>query len=92
MVENQAQLAIITRAVSDARVRVFRLEASSDTIAARLVRREVGEGLEWHVQRAAEIACSTLGEPVDADRPLPEVVSDVIARTGWLESQATGSS
>jgi len=87
--ENREQLDIIIRAVPDARVRLFRLQASPDTIAARLARREAGDGLEWHVQRAAEIARSTLGDPIDAERPLHDVVTDVLARTGWLESRST---
>jgi hypothetical protein len=84
VIEDDAQLGIVARAVPDARVRLFRLVASPSTIAARLARREVGDGLDWHVRRAAEIARSSLGEAVDAERPLREVVDDVLARTGWL--------
>jgi hypothetical protein len=84
VVEDEAQLGIIERAIPGARVRLFRLVASPRTIAERLARREAGDGLAWHVQRAAEISRSVLGEPVDAERPLPDVVDDVLARTGWL--------
>lgn len=86
VIEDDAQLAIVERAVPDARIRLFRLVASPRTIAERLARREVGDGFEWHVQRAAAIARSALGEPVDAERPLREVVDDVLARTGWLRA------
>lgn len=86
VVEDETQLAIVLRAVPDARVRLYRLVASPATVAARLARREVGDGLDWHVQRAAEIARSVLGEPVDAERPLREVVDDILARTGWLNA------
>lgn len=86
VVENEEQLAIVARAVPDARVRLFRLVASTRTLAERLARREVGDGLDWHLQRAAEVARATLGDPVDAERPLREVVDDVLARTGWLRT------
>jgi hypothetical protein len=84
VVEDDEQLAIIVRAIPDARVRLFRLVASPATVAERLERREVGDGFDWHVRRAAEIARSVLGEPVDAERPLREIVDDVLARTGWI--------
>jgi RecA/RadA recombinase len=84
VVENEEQLAIVERAVPTARVRPFRLVASPRTVAERLARREVGDGFDWHLQRAAEVARSSLGEPVDAERPLREVVDDVLARSGWL--------
>jgi hypothetical protein len=84
VVENEEQLAIVTRAIPDSQVRLIRLVASPRTVADRLARREVGDGLDWHLQRAAEVARSALGEPVDAERPLREVVDDVLTRTGWL--------
>jgi hypothetical protein len=84
VVEDREQLAIVERAVPDARVRILRLVASPETVATRLHRREIGSGLAWHVRRATEIAASTLGEPVDAERPVIEVARDVLARTGWL--------
>jgi hypothetical protein len=49
-----------------------------------LEKREVGSALEWHVQRAAVIARATLGEPIDAERPVGEVARDVLSRAGWL--------
>ena len=92
VVEDETQLALLTRAVPDARVRLYRLVASPATVAARLARREVGDGLDWHVLRAAEIARSVLGEPVDAERPLRDVVDDVLERTGWLNAVQAASS
>jgi putative acetyltransferase len=90
VVEDETQLGIVQRAVPGSRVRLFRLVAASGTIATRLARREVGDGLDWHLKRSAEIGCSTLGEPVDAERPLREVVTDVLERTGWLDGTSAG--
>ncbi|MHC4729885.1 MAG: hypothetical protein ACYS6Z_04735 [Planctomycetota bacterium] len=83
VVEDEEQLLIVERAVPGARMRLVRLVASPGTIAERLRRREIGSGLDWHVRRAAAIARATLGEPVDAERPVREVARDVLARAGW---------
>lgn len=84
VVENAEQLAIVERSIPDARIQIFRLVASPETIEARLREREVGSALEWHVNRAAEIARSTLGEPVEAERPVRETAREVLARAGWI--------
>jgi hypothetical protein len=84
VVEDEEQLAIVTNAVPGGRVRLLRLVASPRTVAARLAQREIGTGLEWHLQRSTEIAASTLGEPVDAERDLTTIARDVLARAGWL--------
>jgi hypothetical protein len=84
VVEDRRQLAIVEDAVPGARIRVLRLVASPATIRERLRGREIGSALEWHVLRAAEIARSTLGDPVDAERPVVEVARDVLDRAGWL--------
>jgi adenylylsulfate kinase len=85
VVEDEEQLGIVERAVPGADIRLLRLEARPATIRARLEQREIGSGLEWHVNRAAEIAKSTLGEPVDAERSVVEIACDVLARRGWLD-------
>jgi hypothetical protein len=84
VVENEEQLAIVTRAVPGARVQIFRLVARSATISERLRRREIGTGLAWHEARSAEIAKATLGEPIDAERLVTEIAQDVLGRAGWL--------
>lgn len=87
VVEDEQQLAIVTRAVPDADIRLMRLVASPETIRERLSQREVGSGLEWHVRRAADIARATLGEPVDAERPVKEIARDVLECAGWLRGE-----
>jgi hypothetical protein len=84
VVEDGDQLGIVERALPGATVRLYRLVVSPETVRARLSRRETGSGLEWHVRRASEIARATLGEPVDAERPVTEVARDVLRRCGWL--------
>lgn len=84
VVEDEEQLGIVKRAVPDATIRIFRLVASPETIAERLRRREIGSGLEWHIRRAAQIARATLGQPIDAQRPVVEIAHHVLAEAGWL--------
>ena len=83
VVEDDEQRGIVERAVPGARVRLLRLVASPSVIAARLAQREIGSGLAWHERRSAEIAASTLGEPVDAERSVGEIALDVLRRAGW---------
>jgi hypothetical protein len=84
VVEDEEQLAIVERALPGARIRLLRLVARRETVAKRLRQREIGSGLVWHVQRSAEIARSTLGEPVDAEGTVAEIAGDVLGRVGWL--------
>jgi hypothetical protein len=84
VVEDSEQLGIVERAVPGARVRLFRLVAGEATVSRRLKEREIGTGLAWHLERAREIARSTLGEPVDAERGVVAIARDVLARAGWL--------
>lgn len=92
VVEDEVQRGIVERAVPGARIRVFRLVASADTIAKRLGEREIGSGLEWHLRRGAEIARARLGEPVDAERSVAEIARDVLERAGWLQRPGRGGS
>ncbi|MGE0191145.1 MAG: hypothetical protein AB7T63_03795 [Planctomycetota bacterium] len=84
VVEDDEQLAIVERAIPDARIRLYRLVATPATIEHRLRRREIGSGLAWHIQRSDEIARSTLGEPIDAERGVIDIAVDVLQRAGWL--------
>ena len=87
VVEDAEQLAIVERAVPGARIRVFRLVASAETVLDRLQQREIGSGLEWYVRRSAEIAQATIGEPVDAERSVDRIARDVLQRAGWLRPE-----
>ena len=88
VVEDDVQLAIVANAVPSARIRLFRLVASRETIARRLRQREIGSALAWHVERAEEIGRATMGEAVDAERPIDEIARDVLARSGWWRDGA----
>ena len=87
VVEDGEQLGIVERALPDARIRFYRLIASPETIRTRLEKREIGSGLEWHLQRSAEIAQATLGEAVDAEGSVSDIAREVLSRAGWLQAQ-----
>lgn len=91
VVEDDEQLAIVERAIPDASIRLYRLVATPATVEHRLRQREIGSGLAWHLQRSDEIARSTLGEPVDAERGVIDIATDVLRRAGWLGTGGSSS-
>jgi hypothetical protein len=76
----------VKRAIPGATIRVLRLFAAHATILERLAKREIGSALQWHVRRSEEIARSTVGDPINAERSVTEVASEVLERAGWLRS------
>lgn len=92
VVETRAEVAGYGDAVPGAEIVVVRLRAALPTLHRRLEGREAGASLEWHQERAAELA--TLMErnqvedlPVDTDgRSILEVAQEVLSRTGWASA------
>jgi hypothetical protein len=89
VVEDEEQRAIVEKAIPGAHLRLLRLVANPGTISARLRQREIGSGLAWHEQRSAEIATSTLGEPVDAEGSVGSIAAKVLALAGWLPESSS---
>ena len=83
VVENEEQLDIVRNALPGARIRLLRLVAGPATVATRLRGREIGSGLDWHLARSAEIARSSLGEPIDAERAVTDIARDALERARW---------
>ena len=88
VVGNAEQLSLVERAVPNADIQVFRLVAAPETIRRRIEKREIGSGLDRHVQRGEEIARSTLGEPIDAERPVVLIARELLVLAGWLPARA----
>lgn len=89
VIESPADLAVYRRCVPGAEIQVCRLTADLDLRRQRLRGREKGAGLDWHLERTAELD-SILDEAkiedfsVDnGDRPLREVALEVLARARW---------
>jgi adenylylsulfate kinase-like enzyme len=85
------QLRRYREAVPRAEVFVVRLRASQDTLAARVRRREVGSGLDRHLQHAAELALQMDHDKfedllVETDnRSVPEIAHEILTRSEWLD-------
>src|SRR4051812_43234338 len=89
VIERPRHLELVRAATPDARVQVAWLEVPLTTVAKRLARREVGSALDWHVNRATEIARNASSHDlfdfvVAGDRPVRTVAQDVLTRAGWL--------
>jgi hypothetical protein len=89
VIERPRHLDIVRSALPGARLQVAWLDVPPETIGERLAIREVGSGLDWHLQRAEEIRSNALTHDlvdfiIDGDRMVRQVSQDVLARAGWL--------
>ena len=95
VVERSTDLAAYKHAVPGARITVCRLLASEPTRVARLHTREVGAGLEWHVQRTIELEAVLDAvalhdfEVLNEGRTVHDVALEVLGRVGWLSESVT---
>jgi len=78
------------RLIPGAELTIVRLTASPGTLDARIRRRELGAGLDWHLARAQELDAHWRENPVedfvvDADgRDLRDLAVEVLTRSGWI--------
>jgi hypothetical protein len=90
VIESPADLSVYRRCIPNAEIQVCRLTAALELRRERLRSREKGAGLDWHLQRTAELDRILDQASIDhfsvdnGDRPLREVASEVLARAGWL--------
>lgn len=91
VIESRNELARYQEAVPGADILVIRLRASLDTLAERVRRREPGAALDWHLQRAPELAGIMEQNKVedilvDTDnKAVTEIAQEILARTRWLD-------
>ncbi|MFL6331878.1 MAG: hypothetical protein ACJ754_00885 [Pyrinomonadaceae bacterium] len=89
VIEGPADLAVYSRCIPNAEIKVCRLTADLDLRRRRLRVREKGAGLDWHLDRTAEL--DTILDRArmedfsidNGERPLREVALEVLARAGW---------
>lgn len=90
VIEDRNELERYYLAIPGAEILVVRLYASLSTLEQRLQGREMGSGLEWHLQRTAELA-----EQMDQSRvedilvntegkSVMVVAREVLQRSGWI--------
>jgi hypothetical protein len=89
VVEARPDLDAYPAAIPGAELTVVRLRASAATLEERIRRRMPGAGLEWHLDRAPELAeimdrAGVEDHLVDTDgRSLREIAEEVVDRVGW---------
>lgn len=88
VIERPRHLELVYSALPGASFQVVWLQVSAQTIAERLAKREIGGGLEWHLERAEEIRSNARAHDlfdfvVDGERPVRDVAMDVLARAAW---------
>ena len=91
VVESQDNVISIVSAVPNAQVTVCQLFASADVLTARVHRREMGLGREWHEARALELAVSLRHDApadftIETDNRVPlDIAQEIVAKVAWVE-------
>jgi len=90
VVEARSELDGYRAAVPGAEMTVVRLRASPETLHTRLRQRGQGVGLQWHLERAVELATQMdesrvedLLVPTEGRDPT-ELAREILVRLGWL--------
>lgn len=90
VIETPDDLSVYHRCIPNAEIQVCRLTAELDVRRERLRTREKGAGLNWHLDRTAELDDILDKARIEhfsvdnGDRPLHDVALEVLARAGWL--------
>ena len=90
VIESRSELEGYREAVPGAEITVVRLRASPSTLQARVRRRGEGIGMQWHLDRAVELASLMDASPVEDmlietdDRDPTTIAREVLHRAGWL--------
>jgi DNA polymerase III delta prime subunit len=83
-------LKLYEAAIPDAVITVVRLTAPLPVIEERLRRRELGAGLAWHLDRAAELDAHWRAHPVEdllvetADRSVRSIALEIASAVAWI--------
>jgi len=89
VVETPSDLLVYNRCIPNAEIQVCRLTADLELRRERLRSREKGAGLDWHLERTAELDDILDQAKLDncsvdnGDRPLREVALEILAHAGW---------
>jgi hypothetical protein len=89
VLETKADLDSYRRSIPNAEITVCRLTADLNLRRQRLMEREIGAGLTWHLARTEELdriqdASNVVTFTVDnGTRPIREVAQEILRRSGW---------
>jgi dephospho-CoA kinase len=93
VVESREDLDAYRRAVPGAQITVCQLVAPEEVRKSRLRQRELGAGLEWHLQRTEELrqiledAAVHDFSVINDDRSVQDVAYEALARAAWPVGQ-----
>jgi len=92
VVEEKSFIDSILEIIPEGDVSTIQLSANSDTLKSRLVGREMGNSLEWHVNRAEELNSSLYdvktpcNHRIDTDlRAIPEIAEEIVELIIWRD-------
>lgn len=89
VIESDSDLTVYRRCIPNAEIQVCRLTADLALREKRLRSREIGAGLEWHLNRTAELDIILNAADIDDfvvvnnDRPIRDVSIEVLLKAGW---------
>lgn len=92
VIESRSDLDGFRKAVPGADILVVRLRAAPTTLQERVRQRGQGVGMEWHLDRAVELAAQMDAEPVEdllvetEGRDPTTIARDILQRAGWLSA------
>lgn len=93
VVEDTAAVDDFRGAIANSKVTTFQLSANVTTLQSRVRKREVGSGLNWHLNRTVELAQILSGKAVPCDRRIEtedraviEVANEIVESVAWQRS------
>lgn len=90
VIESRSELDGFREAVPEADIVVVRLRAAPETLLSRVRQRGPGQGMEWHLNRAIELAPLMDAQQVEDvlietdGRDATTIAQDILIRVGWL--------
>ena len=90
VLESRSDLEGIPEAVPGTDILVVRMRASPETLLSRVRQRGPGRGMEWHLQRAVELAPLMDAQHVEDvlvetdGRDATNIARDILLQVGWL--------
>jgi hypothetical protein len=97
VIESRSELDGFREAVPGADILVVRLRAAPETLQSRIRRRGPGRGMEWHLQRAVELAPLMDAQHVEDvlietdGRDASTIAREILLQVGWLATDETVS-
>ena len=90
VVEHASFIDMLLNVVPEGDISTVQLTADLETLEARLIGREIGSGLKWHINRAAELTSSLAAVSTPCDyrinterRVVTDIAEEIISKIAW---------